>query len=186
MKRPLIFVIVILVVLAVGLASAAIGYGIAFNKAKQQTIASFGDCVAAGYPVMESYPQQCRTKDGKTFVEDIGNELEFNNLILVDSPRPNQQIPNPLPISGRARGTWYFEANFSTELFDSNGLSLGTAVIQADGDWMTEEFVPFSGELAYTTPVTPDGKLVIKNANPSGLPENDKELVMPVRFINPN
>lgn len=30
-------------------------------------IASFEECAAAGYPVMESYPEQCRTPDGRTF-----------------------------------------------------------------------------------------------------------------------
>ncbi len=34
-------------------------------------IKNFEDCVAEGYPVMESYPKQCRTIDGKTFVEEI-------------------------------------------------------------------------------------------------------------------
>jgi hypothetical protein len=31
-------------------------------------ILTFDDCAAAGYPVMESYPRQCRTPDGRTFV----------------------------------------------------------------------------------------------------------------------
>jgi len=34
-------------------------------------INSFEDCVTAGNPVMESYPRQCRTVDGQTFVEEI-------------------------------------------------------------------------------------------------------------------
>ena len=34
-------------------------------------INSFDDCVLAGYPVMESYPRQCRTKEGWTFIEEI-------------------------------------------------------------------------------------------------------------------
>jgi len=37
-------------------------------------IASFEECVAAGYPVMESYPRQCRTPDGTTFIEGGGVE----------------------------------------------------------------------------------------------------------------
>jgi len=32
---------------------------------------SFEDCVNAGLPVMESYPRQCSTPDGRTFVETI-------------------------------------------------------------------------------------------------------------------
>jgi len=35
------------------------------------TITDFASCVAAGNPVMESYPRQCNTKDGRHFVEDI-------------------------------------------------------------------------------------------------------------------
>jgi len=35
------------------------------------SIDSFEECVAAGNPVMESYPRQCRTSDGKHFVEEI-------------------------------------------------------------------------------------------------------------------
>jgi hypothetical protein len=34
-------------------------------------INSFEECAAAGNPVMESYPRQCRTADGKHFVEII-------------------------------------------------------------------------------------------------------------------
>ena len=34
-------------------------------------IDSFEDCVSSGNPVMESHPRQCRTTDGKHFVEKI-------------------------------------------------------------------------------------------------------------------
>lgn len=37
---------------------------------KAAAIASFEECAAAGYPIMESYPRQCAAA-GKTFVEDI-------------------------------------------------------------------------------------------------------------------
>lgn len=39
-------------------------------------INSFEECVAAGNPVMESYPRQCRTQDGKHFVEIILGKQE--------------------------------------------------------------------------------------------------------------
>ncbi|HXV67166.1 MAG TPA: MBL fold metallo-hydrolase [Nitrosopumilaceae archaeon] len=35
------------------------------------TITSFEECVAAGNAVMESYPRQCKSADGQTFVEEI-------------------------------------------------------------------------------------------------------------------
>ena len=64
-------------VLTIVLVAAIIGlgYGVFSNRIVQapggDVIASFEDCVAAGNPVMESYPRQCRTPDGKNFVENI-------------------------------------------------------------------------------------------------------------------
>ena len=46
-------------------------------------IDSFEDCVAAGNPVMESYPRQCRTQDGLHFVEQL---LGFSVLVSGDNP----------------------------------------------------------------------------------------------------
>jgi hypothetical protein len=41
------------------------------------SISSFEECVAAGYPALESYPEQCVTKDGKHFVRMLpAAELE--------------------------------------------------------------------------------------------------------------
>lgn len=34
-------------------------------------INSFEECAAAGYPIMESYPEQCRTPDGRNFVRKV-------------------------------------------------------------------------------------------------------------------
>lgn len=34
----------------------------------QNKIIDFEGCAAAGYPVLESYPRQCRTPDGRTFI----------------------------------------------------------------------------------------------------------------------
>ncbi|MCV0373415.1 MAG: hypothetical protein K5793_07680 [Nitrosarchaeum sp.] len=42
----------------------------------ESSIESFDDCVAAGNPVMESYPRQCRTSDGVNFVEEIDLHLD--------------------------------------------------------------------------------------------------------------
>lgn len=44
-----------------------IGYDIGYEKAVKNSVNSFQDCVAAGYPVQESYPEVCRTPGGKSF-----------------------------------------------------------------------------------------------------------------------
>jgi len=147
-----------------------------------EALNSFDECIGAGYPILESYPRQCKTPDGKTFVEDIGNELEKINLIQITKPRPNETIQSPLEIKGEARGYWFFEASFPVRLVEENGRELGRGIAQALSDWMTEDFVPFETVLEFEVPETDKGVLILEKDNPSGLPENADELRIPVRF----
>ena len=148
---------------------------------KVPTVSSFAIC-AEKYPVMESYPRQCKTPDGRTFREDIGNELEKDNLIRIETPRPNAVIGSPLVIRGVARGNWYFEASFPVRLVDASGKDLAREVAQAKGDWMTTEFVPFEATLTFTTPAKGLGALILEKDNPSGLSEHADELRIPIVF----
>lgn len=104
------------------------------------------------------------------------------DLIKVSNPGPDQIIESPLFIKGEARGFWFFEASFPVKIFDDNGFLLGVMPAQALGDWMTEDFVPFSASLRFAVPSTPKGKLVLEKDNPSGLQENADELIIPVYF----
>lgn len=144
-------------------------------------ITNFEECVAAGNPVMESYPRQCRAGN-QNFTEYIGNEIEKTDLITIDSPRPNTIVTSPLEVSGQARGTWYFEASFPVKLLDADGNVLVQIPAQAQGDWMTENFVPFKVTLEFIAPVTDTGTLVLEKDNPSGLPENADSLIVPIKF----
>lgn len=105
------------------------------------------------------------------------------DLIVVESLAPGDYVASPLTVTGRARGTWYFEASFPVQLLDGNGNVLASGPAQAQGDWMTTEFVPFAITLpAFAAPGTANGTLVLKKDNPSGLPEHEDELRIPVRF----
>jgi len=145
-------------------------------------VSNFNECASLGNPVMESYPRQCRTSNGKTFVEDVGNELEKLDLIRVSTPRPNQEITSPLVIEGEARGMWFFEASFPVRVLDADGNELGVVPAQAQGEWMTTEFVPFKASLIFQKPETQTGTVIFEKDNPSGLPKNADELRMPVKF----
>lgn len=72
--------------------------------------------------------------------------------ILISSPKVNKKIKSPLKVEGMARGSWFFEAQFNTELLDAQQNKLGEAILTARSDWMTEEFVPFEGELTFSPP----------------------------------
>ena len=145
-------------------------------------IASFDDCIQAGYPVLESYPARCKTSEGATFTQNIGNELDLLDTIVVDYPRPSQLVESPLIIKGRARGTWFFEASAPVTLLDDNGEVLTESFIQATGDWMTEDFIDFKGEINFYPKGASAGTLVLRNDNPSGMPENELRLEIPVIF----
>ena len=153
------------------------------NK-NETPITTFEECISAGNLVMESYPRQCRA-DGKTFVEPIGNEIEKMNLIRLTSPRPNQTVKSPIIITGEARGNWFFEASFPVSITNWDGLIIGEGIATAQGDWMTEDFVPFTATLNFNSTSTATvysrkATLILKKDNPSGLPEHDDALEIPV------
>lgn len=179
--RIITLIVGFVVILAAGGAGCQPLPPVGNENANVVTITNFEECVAAGNPVMESYPRQCRAGD-QIFAEDIGNELEKTNLITIDSPRPNAVITSPFEVSGQARGTWYFEASFPVKLLDGNGEQLAITPAQAQGDWMTENFVPYKATLEFTAPAADTGTLVLEKDNPSGLPENADSLIVPVRF----
>jgi len=112
----------------------------------------------------------------------IPNKTVENEFIKLTSPEINSEVKSPLEIKGEARGNWYFEASFPIKLLDANGQELATAIATAEGDWMTTDFVPFKATLNFSTPQTSTGTLVLIKDNPSGLPENDDSVQVPVKF----
>jgi membrane-bound inhibitor of C-type lysozyme len=111
------------------------------------------------------------------------------DLIHVTNLTEGEVITSPLVVKGEARGTWYSEAVFPIMLTDWDGKIIAQGQAHADGEWMTEDFVPFTAELTFTSPYTQGdqdvmkrGTLILHNDNPSGLPENDKALELTVSF----
>jgi len=123
--------------------------------------------------------------------EDAGNAAQKADLIVLDSPRPNQTITSPLTVTGKARGYWFFEASFPVVLVDWDGriIAQGIATAKDDPDatdgagWMTEEFVAFEAKLEFAADpnaYSNRGALILQKDNPSGLPQNDDALEVPV------
>lgn len=113
------------------------------------------------------------------FSEDI---LLNPEMIQVASPKINGIVSSPLEVTGKARGNWFFEASFPVKLLDANNNVLTVAIAQAQSDWMTENFVPFKAVVEFNRPTTQTGTLVFQKDNPSGLPEHDDEIRIPVKF----
>lgn len=173
----------VIVLLIVVLALAATFFAWQYLAKPKVVINDFESCVAAGYePDRSAYPPECQTPDGKTYAADYGNAPEKLDLIRLTAPTPSSVATSPLTISGQARGFWFFEASFPVKLLDENGQELGTGIAQAQSDWTTPDFVPFSAALNFRSPTTKKGTLVLQKDNPSGLPANDDQLRIPVKF----
>lgn len=118
--------------------------------------------------------------DGKLVLKAvIFGTLESHDVVLV-SPMPETEVSHSFLVQGAARGPWYFEASFPIELQTVDGETLATVIAQAQGEWMTTDLVPFSTYMV--APATVEGlhMLVLKKDNPSGLPEHDKSVMIPV------
>lgn len=90
-----------------------------------------------------------------------------------------------ISFSGHAKGTMFFEASFPVTAVDEYGVIVGQGVAQAEGDWMTENDVPFTVVLTKVDEPTIDrGTLLFKKDNPSGLPEHDYVYTVPIIFVH--
>ena len=171
--------IIVIVILAVGAYSL---YAIKVEPIKY--VKSFEECVAAGYPVMESFPRQCKTPDGRTYTEEIEVLPLYVNasddLIQIETPTPGSVTGKEFTIIGKARGTWFFEASFPIELIDENGQSLFVTHADAESDWMTQDFVSFKAVIKTPKSYIGAAVLILKKDNPSGIAEKDASMAFPI------
>lgn len=113
----------------------------------------------------------------------------FYDLIKIEKPKEGQTISSPFVAEGEARGQWYFEATFPIILVDWDGRIIAESYAEAQGEWMTENFVPYSGVINFESPYKkgdPDfmkrGAVIFQKSNPSGLPQNDAAAEIPIVF----
>ncbi len=111
-------------------------------------------------------------------------EVKRNPNITLDSPQANDSLGKNFKVLGEARGTWYFEASFPVVLLDANRNELTTVIATAEGEWMTENFVPFSAMIDLKTKYFGKAFLVLKKDNPSGEPKFDDQIEIPITIVD--
>lgn len=109
-------------------------------------------------------------------------EVLFANDTVVVDRVPTPIAVSPLVVTGKARGTFFFEGTFPVMLVNWDGLIIGEGYATADSEWMTTDFVPFTASIAFTegAHVYSRGILIVQNANPSGEPERSIVYEIPV------
>ena len=151
-----------------------------FEWQKVRMVKSFEDCVTLGFPIStNSSPRVC-IAGNKPYTESL--RPVDGDTIHVTNPLQNYLIQSPLIITGEAKGSWYFEGSFPIRLIDANGKEIVSSNVQAKSNWMTTDFVPFEAKIIFSTPVTETGTLILEKDNPSGLPQKNNSISIPIRF----
>lgn len=176
--------IIILILLTV--AGGLVGWWLVDRNNKNGSINSYDDCVTAGNVILETYPEQCRTNDGRSFTRDITDELNKYKYtsnrgveLIINSPIKNESLTSPFVVMGQVPGNWSFEGSFQIELLDKNGERLEAKTVQLIGEWTTEEFVLFDATLKYSG-YSGDATVILHKDNPSGLTKNDDSVSIDV------
>lgn len=105
--------------------------------------------------------------------------------IRVTLPHSGATVTSPLTVTGEARGNWFFEGSAPVYLMDASGRKIAEGQINSTGDWMTTNFVPFTGVLTWTgttTGTSTAASVVFMNDNPSGNPSLQKSVTVPVKL----
>jgi hypothetical protein len=102
--------------------------------------------------------------------------------IKITSPKPGSVVLSPVKIEGEAKGSWFFEGVFPVKIEDEKGNVLGEGNAGAKGEWMTENFVPFSTEIKFNPGDASKGFLIISKDNPSGDPSKEENVKIPILF----
>ena len=100
--------------------------------------------------------------------------------VIVTSPKPNATVGKTFVVSGQAPGPWYFEASFPIKIVDADNNFIGQGIAQAQGEWMTTDQVTFAATITLDGSYTGPAEVVLMRDNPSGMPENDDSVSVPV------
>lgn len=137
-------------------------------------------------PAEQSVVESTTTDPISTTTETVGTTTVDTALISVTAPLPGETVSSPITARGEARGYWFFEGDAPVVVTNWDGLIIGEGYITAQNDWMSEDFVPFTGTIEYTLPAdsySASGTVIFQRDNPSGRPENDAAYEIPVQLV---
>lgn len=121
-----------------------------------------------------------RNKAAAPIIPEPVSEITYINAtadnIKVELPFPDAVVGKEFSVIGEARGTWYFEASFPVQVLDKDGNQLAVVPAQAQGEWMTEDFVPFKADLKIPESYIGPATLVLKKDNPSDMRQYDASI----------
>jgi len=120
------------------------------------------------------------TASTETSTQTTATTTTVRTVPTVTSPTTGQIVSKTFTATGEAPGNWYSEAVFPIQVRDADNNVIGHGQAQAQGDWMTTAMVPFSASVTIDTSYIGAASLVLLKDNPSGLPQNDDSITVPI------
>ena len=93
---------------------------------------------------------------------------------------PNTKVHGIISYRGTIKGEYFFEGNILVGVTDLNKKILLQSNAVAKTDWMTSGPVSFEGNIDFSKVSKGPAYLEIHNDNASGLPANDKSILIPI------
>ena len=112
--------------------------------------------------------------------KDQKPQLPLSESVQVQTPGAGATVENTFTIAGSAPNSWYSEAVFPIQVRDVSDNVIGRGQGHAQSDWT----IP--GAVVFTSSITLDGiykgaaTLILMRDNPSGLPQNDDSVTIPI------
>ncbi len=113
-------------------------------------------------------------------LEDKTQILGQKDDLISFSILPFTKVHGILSYRGVIKGGYFFEGNIIIKILDVNKKVLKTSNAVAKEDWMTAGPVNFEGNIDFTGLEMGPAYFEIHNDNASGLPKNDKSILIPI------
>ena len=122
-------------------------------------------------------------------VIDNGAEQEDERIFKTEkgvtfsllSPLPNSTVNCEFQITGEMPSEWFFEGTFPYEI-RVGGKLVYEGSVHTEDDWTENPILRFTTDVNCGDGCMGKGEIVLKNANPSGLKENEDSYTIPVTF----
>ena len=106
----------------------------------------------------------------------LGNKDDLVSFSIL----PNTKVFGIQSYRGSVKGGYFFEGNILINILDANKKVLKKGNATAKTDWMTREPIEFEGSIDFTGLTKGPAYIEIHNDNASGLPANDKSILIPI------
>jgi len=112
--------------------------------------------------------------------DQASSTAPLSSKVMVTAPQVDAHVGHAFTVAGVAPGQWFFEAQFPIQVRETDGSVVGRATGHAQGEWETDKLVTFTANMSIDATFSGKATLILMKDNPSGLPENDDSVEIPI------